>query len=310
MTLNSNRFSAAVPKRAAVYEHPWRSAARPASDLPAFSAGMFAACAAVGWMASAVRFAAGLLIGMAVAQLAQAQMDVGAETQLRARTQAAVDNTPRAISDPAADSLIVQARDALRRKDRARLAVLSTAAADAGHPLAMWPQYWELLNRIGEVQQNEVSAFEARWSGTYVEDRFRNDWLLELGRRQDWVNFQAEYPRFRMNDDREVSCYALLTEYQSGKDVRLAALSTWIAQRDADTGCALLASTLVDAKQLGHADLWRKLRTTADANRPRAARQAAALIGPATADAVAEIFDNPARYLARRASAANRAPPS
>ena len=51
----------------------------------------------------------------------------------------------------------------------------------------------------------------ARWSGSYVEDRLRNDWLLELGKRRDWANFTREFPRFRMNDDREVTCYAILS---------------------------------------------------------------------------------------------------
>jgi soluble lytic murein transglycosylase len=204
------------------------------------------------------------------------------------------------------DSTIVAAREALRRGDRVRLAALRADAIARRLPLAMWPDYWELTNRIGEVQQAEVDAFSARWPGTYVEDRFRNDWLLELGKRRDWANFAVEYPRFRMNDDREVRCYALLVDHQAGKDVREAALAAWFAQRDADDGCALLAATLIDAKQLGPADAWRKARLAVDAGRLPAARQAAALVGVAVASAIAELGDNPARYLARRASAANR----
>ena len=157
----------------------------------------------------------------------------------------------------AGDSGIVDAREAFRKKDRARLAALRGAALAANHPLAMWADYWELTNRIGDVQQAEVDSFSARWSGAYVDDRFRNDWLLELGKRRDWANFNVEFPRFRLNDDREVTCYALLTEHLAGKDVRDAALAAWFAQRDADDGCALLAATLTDAKQLNAADAWR-----------------------------------------------------
>jgi soluble lytic murein transglycosylase len=204
------------------------------------------------------------------------------------------------------DAIIVDAREALRKNDRTRLAALRDAAMASKLPLAMWPDYWELTNRIGEVQQAEVDAFSARWPGTYVEDRFRNDWLLELGKRRDWVNFAAEYPRFRMNDDREVSCYALLVEQQSGKDVRDAALAAWLAQRDADDGCTLLAATLTDAKQFGPGDAWRKARLAIDSGRLRAARQAAALVSVSAASAVGELAANPARYLARRASTANR----
>ncbi len=170
----------------------------------------------------------------------------------------------------------------------------------------MWPDYWELTNRIGEVQQAEANDFAARWPGTYVEDRFRNDWLLELGKRRDWVNFAAEFPRFRMNDDREVTCYALLVDHLGGKNVRDAALATWLAQRDADDGCALLAATLVDAKQFTAADVWRKARFAIDAGRPRAARQAAVLISVAAGSAITELAENPARYMTRSASTVSR----
>jgi soluble lytic murein transglycosylase len=215
-------------------------------------------------------------------------------------------STGREVRAQGADSVIVDAREALRRKDRGRLATLRSAALEANHPLAMWTDYWEIGNRLGEVQQAEAAAFMARWPGSYVEDRFRNDWLLELGRRRDWANFAAEYPRFRMADDREVSCYALLTEHFSGKDVRQAALATWFAQREADDGCALLAATLTDAKQFTAADAWRKARLAIDAGRLRAARQAAALVSVAAASGVSELSENPARFLTRRAAAMPR----
>ena len=213
---------------------------------------------------------------------------------------------PSAVAAPAVDSVINDAREALRKKDRVRLTAARTTALAANHPLAQWADYWELLNRINEAPQSEASAFMARWPGTYVEDRFRNDWLLELGRRRDFVNFAAEYPRFRMNDDREVSCYALLVDHQGGKVVRDAAHAAWLAQRDADDGCALLASTLFDAKQFTAADAWRKARFAIDANRPRAARVAAGLVSAEAATAVAFLADGPALYLQRSATASTR----
>ncbi len=206
----------------------------------------------------------------------------------------------------AGEPTVVDAREAFRKKDRHQLAALRSVAVNAKLPLAMWPDYWELTNRIGEVQQAEVNEFEARWPGAYVEDRFRNDWLLELGKRRDWVNFAAEFPRFRMNDDASVTCYALLVDQQAGKDVREAAITAWFAQRDADDACALLAATLTDARQFAPADAWRKARFAIDAGRPRAARQAATLVSLAAGDAVGALTDSPARYLAKIASAGNR----
>ena len=213
---------------------------------------------------------------------------------------------PRIAAAPGPDSTLLDARDAAKRKDRVRLAALRAQAAAERNPLAMWVDYWELTNRISEAQQPELTAFAERWSGTYVEDRLRNDWLLELGRRRDWANFAAEHPRFRMNDDREVGCYALLVDMIAGKDVKEAGLAAWMAQKDADDGCALLATTLFDAKKLSVAEVWKKVRLSIEANRLRAARQAAVLLGSGVATSVGEIIDAPARYFVKTATAATR----
>jgi len=214
---------------------------------------------------------------------------------------------PRAAEAQGADTTVVDARDAYRRHDRVRLATLKEQAAAERNPLAMWVDYWELTNRINEVQPPEFAAFAQRWANTYVEDRLRNDWLLELVRRRDRATFAAEYPRFRMNDDREVTCFALANDQLSGKDVREAAVAAWLAQKDADDGCAFLAATLLDAKQLPPADIWKKVRAGIEANKPRAARQAAGLISDAAGAAMAEIVDSPTRYLAKKAATTSRA---
>jgi soluble lytic murein transglycosylase len=196
------------------------------------------------------------------------------------------------------DDLVLQAREALRKKDAPQLGAARQLIAAVGHPLAQWVEYWELSNRLPEARQAELDTFYARWPGSYVEDRLRNDWLLELGKRRDWAGVRAEAPRFRMNDDREVTCYALLAQHLDGHDVRAAARAAWHAQREADDGCALMAATLVEARVLGAPDVWQHARLALEINRPRVARAAAALLGPAAEQAVAELTDNPARWLA------------
>ncbi len=208
-------------------------------------------------------------------------------------------NTVLSLVNPG-DDVVVQAREALRKRDKAALAAASAAVNNQRHALAQWVDYWELNNRLSEAQQAELDAFYARWPGTYVEDRLRNDWLLELGRRRDWANFKVEHPRFRMNDDREVTCYALLTQHLSGVDVHAAARQAWSAMRDAEDGCGLLGRSLVDAGAFATDDIWPVLRSAVEMNRPRAARSAAALLGPGVAQAVAELLDTPVRYLTRR----------
>ena len=205
------------------------------------------------------------------------------------------------------DAAVVDAREALKKRDPARLAADRAVAVAEKHPLAMWVDYWELSNRLSDAQQSELDAFWARWPGTYVEDRLRNDWLLELGRRRDWANFAAELPRFRMNDDREVACYALVVDQLAGKDVREAAMAAWLAQRAEDEGCAFMGQSLVDAGKWDATQAWRKARAAMESGRPRVARQAVALITPPVTPAYDELVDSPARFLARNTNASGRA---
>jgi soluble lytic murein transglycosylase len=198
------------------------------------------------------------------------------------------------------DAAVVEAREALRRGDRARLQALRQVVLQSGHPLAGWVDYWELSSRLPQATAEEVDAFYGRWGGSYVEDRLRNDWLLELGRRRDWSAFARDLPRFRMNDDREVRCYAQLVELQAGRVAREAALQAWQAQRDGDDGCQLLAQAMRDAGVLGTHDIWAQLRGATEAGRQRSARHAAMLLGADVARAVELLFDSPARFLTRQ----------
>ena len=213
---------------------------------------------------------------------------------------------PAELRAQPSDSAIIDAREALRKKDRAKLLAARATVVAQRHPLAMWADYWDLSDRLTDARQEELNAFYARWPGTYVEDRLRNDWLLELGRRRDWANFAIEMPRFRMNDDREVTCYSLLAEHLAGKDVRDKALYNWFEQRDADDGCAMMAASLYDAKRIASPDVWRKVRLAIEYNKPRTARQAAVLISVSAASQVNEMNDNPARYLSRKGGATSR----
>ncbi|NCT82611.1 MAG: lytic transglycosylase domain-containing protein, partial [Comamonadaceae bacterium] len=214
-----------------------------------------------------------------------------------------------ACAAPADDDLAVQAREAWVKRDRKRLAGLVDAARGQNHPLAGWVEYFDLNARLAEVRQPEMDAFYARYPGSYVEDRLRNDWLLELGRRRDWANFRRDHASYVMRDDREVACYALLAEQAAGrKPAADTAQAAWMAQRDADDGCQQLAAAMVEAGVFKPDTLWAKARQATEQGRPRAARQAVALLGSKLLDQkLAELQDNAGRYLTRKARSAPRA---
>ena len=207
--------------------------------------------------------------------------------------------------DARSDEVLLDMSQAFKRGDRKKLSALLPQAR--GHALEPWAAYWELKARLDEASAAEVQAFITRYAGSYQEDRLRNDWLLLLGQRRDWTNFAAEHPNYRMGDDREVRCYALLIDHLRKGAAAPAGLAddvrkAWFSLRDADDGCTIAADRLYTDKKISAADVWRKARLAIDANRPRAARNAVEIVTPDAGALVTELNANPAKFLAIKAS--------
>ncbi len=214
--------------------------------------------------------------------------------------------------DTRGDEVAVEMGQAFRQGNKARLAQLLPQLR--GHPLEPWGAYWELRARLDTASGQEVQDFFQRYAGTYQEDRLRNDWLLLLGQRRDWTNFADQHPKFRMNDDTQVRCYALLVQ-QLREGTTPALLEEvrrlWFAQREAEDACSTAARALVNesprATRLTTQDVWRRARLAAEYNRPRAAAQAVEIVAPA-ADALAmEAIANPQKFLSSKVVALSRA---
>ena len=212
------------------------------------------------------------------------------------------------------DDLIVEMNQAFRQGNRAKLAQLLPQVRD--HALEPWAAYWELKTRLDTALPQEIQDFFTRYAGTYQEDRLRNDWLLLLGQRRDWTTFEAEYPKYRMNDDREVRCYALLVKHVREGAAAPATLAdevrrNWLAQRDADDGCTLAASRLIGdsegQRRLTANDAWHKARIALEANRPRAAMAAVQIVAPDALGQFTELNNSPSKYLTSRVVVASRA---
>ncbi len=215
-------------------------------------------------------------------------------------------STAQTRPDAKSDDAILEMQQAFKRNDRKRLTALLPLTR--GHTLEPWAAYWEQRARLDELTAQDMQAFSSRFGGSYQEDRLRNDWLLLLGQRRDWQTFADEHQRYRMSDDREVRCYALLIEQlKSGQAAPAASVEevrkNWFAQREADDGCTQAADRLISAKRLPANDAWRKARLSIEANRPRAVRNAVAIVEPEALGQVTELLDSPARFLNGRAVA-------
>ena len=195
-----------------------------------------------------------------------------------------------------ADEVILDMSQAFKKNDKGQLTRLLPRAK--GHTLEPWAAYWELRVRLDQASDSEIQQFLSQYAGTYAEDRLRNDWLLQLGRQREWPTFAQEYPRFRMNDDREVRCYALANEPLLSKLETPAELKRlWYAFRDTEDGCTYTADKLHDLKRIDSLDVWRKARLAMDSNRPRVAQLALNIESSEMGKQAILIHAEPQKYL-------------
>ena len=204
-----------------------------------------------------------------------------------------------ATAQNVSDEVLLQMHKAFRKGDRAQLTQLLPQAA--GSPIEAWAAYWELKARLESASDEEVQAFFQRWKGTYQEDRLRNDWLLILGQRRDWQRFSDVLQDFRMRDDPNVRCYALLVAELRGEapaDAGDQVLSRWYAQKRSSDGCTQAAAQLLADGRIQPLDVWRKVRLGGEINHPGQSRAAVEAVAPQLLAQFGDAFGAPSKYLA------------
>jgi soluble lytic murein transglycosylase len=210
-----------------------------------------------------------------------------------------------ALAQGSADSALLEMRDAYRRNATPALTALLWRVQ--GHTLEPMAVYWEAKARLESASPADVRAAMARMAGSYWEDRLRNDWLLVLGKQRDWTQFEAELPRYRMNDDKQIQCYALMLDAvakrRPSEEAARQVASLWHAQKDSDDGCTTAAKAFVDSGHLRPEQVWQRARLAMESNRPAAAAQAVQLLNPDWAPMVTTVAADPVRYLDEKITA-------
>lgn len=237
-------------------------------------------------------------LGAAVAATLFAAPGTGtAQARTSAPRSAAVDLQPQ-------DESFLAARDAFRNNDRDKLAVLAPKLA--GHPLAVWVDYWQLNLRLkgDEPARTDaaVAEFFARHPDSYLADRLRMDWLLALGARRDWERFAAEQPALVwQHDDHQVRCYSALIRYlregvrplaERVRDARQVLATTRDPGGD---GCMALTEQLLAD---GRISPWDRIRVLVEGNQLTQAKKLGSLLPRNEAQQLPQAIDKPAAFLA------------
>lgn len=152
------------------------------------------------------------------------------------------------------DKKFIELREAARRNDLLKASQLASGLGN--YEIADYVEYFKIKPRLYDsaAKSNastdadlEVNNFLRKYKGSALADRMRNDWLLVLGKRKDWVNFDQEYPQFMLDDDTQVKCYAMMSKLSRGdlpKTVGAQARATLLDPRYFGDACPELVAQL------------------------------------------------------------------
>ena len=164
-----------------------------------------------------------------------------------------------------ADKNLVAMQTAYARNQTQRLnALLPTLK---GHPLESLGAYWTLKANLEEASPASIQAFLKRWSGTYWEDRLRNDWMLQLIDREDWVTLIDAHTGYRMRDDDQITCglwRAHRRVDQTNTVTNEAIIDLWFNEAPGNRRCQQAVGDLVAEQQISTDVLWARARQGAE----------------------------------------------
>jgi soluble lytic murein transglycosylase len=196
------------------------------------------------------------------------------------------------------DDAFLLLRDAVRQNDPAKADFYADRLG--AYPIASYVDYYRLKPRLKTLGVEQFRDFLKRYEGSAIADRFRNDWLLELGRTRDWLNFDEQYPQFVLDDDTQLKCYALMSRVLKGQRVAAEARALLLAPPGYGEPCGSLITALAQSGQFDANDLWAQLRLAGQSNATGPARRVMLLLG-GSESAIARAIDTPALTLAKGA---------
>ncbi|MGF6779403.1 transglycosylase SLT domain-containing protein [Paraburkholderia sp. GAS334] len=170
------------------------------------------------------------------------------------------------------DQTFIQLREAARNNDAPRAAQLASMIPD--YPAPSYLEYFQLKPQLFDgsgharidAPDEPVLSFLQKYDGQAIADRLRNDYLVVLGARHDWRNFDQQYARFVLNDDTQVKCYALESRAARGENVAEAARALLVDPKQYGDGCVDLITTLAINQQFSNDDVWQQIRVAYEQN--------------------------------------------
>ena len=139
------------------------------------------------------------------------------------------------------------------------------------HPLYPYLVYWRLQRNANMINDDQVTDFLSTYRDTWLAERVRSDWLKQLGRREMWPAYAAEYPRL-IRPEVTHQCYAYRAQLAAGDRSRVKdAVKLWFNGNDQPSACEPLFAQLFREEFINREDIWRRLRLALEAGNPNVA---------------------------------------
>jgi soluble lytic murein transglycosylase len=159
--------------------------------------------------------------------------------------------------------------------------------------------YWRVARNLqGDAA---IADFLAANPDTWLAERLRSEWLRDLGRRELWPAYVAEYPRLAKPETTH-QCLARRAELAVGDRRGLRdAIAMWFTGRDMPTACTPLFAWLIEQGYLSEEDAWKRLRLAFAAGNTGVAKSVATAIAEERrphAASIDRVVRDPAGWLA------------
>lgn len=162
-----------------------------------------------------------------------------------------------------------------------------------------WVGYWSLQPRLKSMTQDQYQRYAKHYPSGVAHHLLRQQWLLELARREDWSDFTQVFQAGSIPDLISLRCDAARDPLLSTSTV-VAPFFLWSGAAANDHACNAMARAYLEQGQITPPELWRRLQQMYEASAFDAALRFAPFLPAAQSGQLARTVTAPAAWISRQ----------